>query len=109
MTRRLPTLRFPGRRRRPTAALAALVAAGVVVAVVAMAGLGTWCIRRRGHAGKGDGITQEQASFDQAALERAAGEGMVVEPHPRDEQPAPGSLDAFHGSNGVVREVSGTR
>jgi hypothetical protein len=115
------TVRFPGRRRRRRSPVAS---AGIAVAVLTIiaAGLAAWLIRRRTQAGAGQGPTLVDAEFDQAALDRAAGEGMAPAAEPHDAREPDDARDphdahepddareptsALPTSNGVVRGLSG--
>ncbi len=91
--------RIPGRRRRrqPTAVMAALVVSGLVASAVVIAGLGAWWLRRHDQAALARGQTLHDAAFDEAALDRAADEGMTA-PSVPDPQETPAA------SNGAVRE-----
>jgi hypothetical protein len=86
--------RLPG-QRRPRRRLPILVA-GVAVGVLAAVGVAAWLMRRR-TAGIAARDRVEDRKLDRGALDRAASEGMSMEPSKED---------ALTHSNGEVRELS---
>ncbi len=85
---------LPGQRRsRPWRPL---LAAGLLVGVIAVVGVASWLVVRRKANASAERIIEDQA-FDQAALDRAANEGMPVMTSPPDTRPHP---------NGEVRDLS---
>jgi len=86
--------RLPG-QRRPRRRLPILVA-GVAVGVLAAVGVAAWLMRRR-TAGVAARDRVEDRKLDRGTLDRAASEGMSIEPSKED---------ALTHSNGEVRELS---
>ena len=84
--------RLPGQRR--SRRRGPLVLAGVLLGILATAGLAAWLARRNRRAGAMARIGEDQ--FDREALDRAADEGMS----------AAHGTDATHpGTNGAGREL----
>ena len=86
---------LPGQRRRRRRL--PFVVAALVLGGLAAVGVAGWLRRRNALSTTTSDLTLDDQEFDTHALDRAANEGMTVEP---------GKEDALSHSNGEVRELS---